>query len=112
MRDEAGSLEDELDDQARDRHRGVEGCEQEPHHLPAVVAPVDVEDRQDDQVGEDERKYAAEGDAAVPKDSSERDVADRADEAEDGDERPDHWSPELGEGRVSMEEERLPPRVG
>jgi len=47
-------------------HRRVEGHEQECGHAPAVVLAVDVEDREDDQVGEDEREHAAEADPAVP----------------------------------------------
>src|SRR5438445_11159165 len=103
--------EQELDDWAGAVHGRVEAGEQEAGHSPAVVLAVDVEDGQHDQVGEDEGKHAAEADAAIPEHRGERDVADRADEADDRDNGADDRSPELGEPVVVCEKERPPPRV-
>ena len=108
---EAQPLEDELHDQAGRDHGRVEGGDEEAGHPPAVVPAVDVDDRQDDQVGEDERQHAAEADPAVPEDRGERDVPDRADEAQDGDQRTYEWPPELRERVVALEEQGTPEGV-
>src|SRR5207249_3452975 len=71
------------------RHRDIKRDKQEGGHLQSVVFAVDVEDWQHDQVGEDEGEHAAEADAAVPQYGGERDVADRADEGDDGNQRAD-----------------------
>src|SRR5205085_2100030 len=102
------ALEEELDDEPCGDHRRVEAPEQERGHPPAVVLAVDVEDREHDQVGEDEREDAAEADPAVPEDRRERHVPDRADEAQDRDRRPDDRPPELRDGRMGVEEQRAP----
>ena len=108
---EADELEQEVDDQPGGSHRGVEGHEQERGHTPAVVLAVDVEDRQDDQVGEDERDHAAETDPAVPQHGSERDVADRAHEREHRHQRPDQRPPDGRKHAMVLEEQTLPERV-
>ena len=55
----------------------------------AVVAAIDQQQRERDQVGEEEGDHAAERDPAVPQRRRQRDVADGADEADDRDERAD-----------------------
>ena len=55
----------------------------------AVDLAVVRDDRRDQQVGEEERDDAGERDAARPQHGGERHVADRADERERGDDRPD-----------------------
>ena len=64
--DEPEATEGELDDVTASDHGGVEDPKQGQHHLGAVVLPVDDQDRDDDQVGEDEGDDAAEADPAVP----------------------------------------------
>jgi hypothetical protein len=65
-RDETESTETHLDDQRRYRHGSVECDEQETGHLQPVVLPMDVQDWDNDQIGEDERDDPAEADAAIP----------------------------------------------
>ena len=95
LRDEVEGAEEELDGEGGEGHGGVEGPEQDRGDFEAVVLAVDVEDGKDDEVGEEEGDDATEGDATVPEDGREGNVADRADEGEDGDERADEGSPEL-----------------
>ena len=59
------STEDQLDDVSGHHHGDVESAKDEVHHLPSVVLPVDHEDWQDDEVGEDECHHAAEADATL-----------------------------------------------
>ncbi|HYV81615.1 MAG TPA: hypothetical protein VE979_26150, partial [Streptosporangiaceae bacterium] len=54
-RNQPERTERELDDVSGDDHGGVGGPEHHQHHLGPVVLPVDEQDRDDDQVGEDER---------------------------------------------------------
>src|SRR5690348_8443254 len=110
-RDEPEAAEQELDDVSGYDHGGVEDPEYGQHHPGAVVLPVDDQDRNDDQVGEDERDHAAEADPAVPQHGSQRHVADRADEAEQRDDRADDRPPELGGQRVPGQEQVLPEAV-
>ena len=77
----------------------VEGAQHEQHHARPVVLPVDGQDGQDDQVGEDERHHAAEADAAVPQHRRQRDVADGAHEAEQAHDRADQRPHSLGQQR-------------
>ena len=77
----------------------------------AVVLPVDVQDREDDQVGEDEGDHAAEADAAVPQHGGERDVADGAHEGQHRDDRADERAPDRRDDRVVDEEEATPRSV-
>ena len=72
----------------------------------AVVLAVDRDDRQHDQVGEEERQHAGEADPARPQHRRERHVADRADEAEHGDERPDDHVLERAERAAGVLEEQ------
>jgi ABC-2 type transport system ATP-binding protein len=58
-----------------------------------------LKDWQHDQVGEDKGDRASEADPAVPEHGRERDVADRADEGTNGDERTDDRAPEGGDAR-------------
>ena len=78
-----------VDDQRGDRHRHEHHRDEQRREPAAVVLPVGVDDRDDDQVGEDERDHAGERDAAAPEHGRERDVPDRADERERRDERAD-----------------------
>src|SRR5664279_3916600 len=94
--------EEELDEVAGQDRRQIERAGEEPGHPPAVVLRVDHDDRDDDQVGEDERNDTAEADAAVPQHRGEWDVADRADERCDRDERPDDRAPILASVGLSV----------
>src|SRR5207249_2624479 len=58
--DQSEAAEGELDDIGAGDHGGVEDGQQGEHHLGAVVLPVDDQDRDDDQVGKDERDDTAE----------------------------------------------------
>src|SRR5450755_246025 len=111
-RDEAQRAEEELDDVAGDDHGRVEDPEYGQHHLRPVVLPVDDQDRDDDQVGEDERRHAAEADPPIPQHPGQRHVADRADEAEQRDHRADHRPPQPGGQRVAGQEQVPPEAVG
>jgi TRAP-type C4-dicarboxylate transport system substrate-binding protein len=44
--------------------------------IAAQVYPIDVKDRDDDQVGEDEGDHAAEADTTIPEDRGKRNVTD------------------------------------
>src|ERR1039457_2562057 len=65
IRDQAETAEDQLDDVPGRHHRGVERAEQEQGHPGTVILPVDIQDRGDEQIGEDEGDHAAEADAAL-----------------------------------------------
>src|SRR5438270_10579 len=60
------SLEDQLNDKCCGCHRSVHGSEQKYADTQAVIFSVNVQDRQHDQIGVDERQYAAEAAAAIP----------------------------------------------
>ncbi len=109
---QAKAAEDDLDHVPGRHHRRVERAEYERGHPRPVVLAVDVEDRGDDQVGEQERDHPAEADPALPQHDGQRDVADRADERDDRHDGADQRAPDLGGQRVPGEEERLPERVG
>ena len=83
-----------IDNKRRDCHRNVKGSEQEARHLQPVILAVNVQDRDDDQIGEDEGDHPAEADAAVPQHRRERNVADGTDERDDRDQRADDRSPQ------------------
>src|SRR5258707_8726635 len=53
-RDETKSPEYQFDDQRGTRHRRIEGDKQEAGHLQSVIFAVDVQDRENNQIGEDE----------------------------------------------------------
>ena len=74
-------------------HSDVKGGEEEAGHLQTVILAIDVQDREDDQVGEDKGDYAAEADPAVPQHRRQWNVTDRADEGDHRDQRADDWSP-------------------
>src|SRR5947199_7717355 len=95
LRNDAKRLEAELDRERGEHHRGVEDAGDRGHHLPIVVPAIDVQDRQHDQIGEEEADHAAEADAAVRETGSKRDVTDRADERQYGDDGADQRSPQL-----------------
>src|SRR5215472_15461111 len=65
-RDERKAAEDQIDNKRRDCHRNVKGSEQEARHLQPVILAINVQDWEDDEVGEDEGDHPAEADAAVP----------------------------------------------
>src|SRR6185437_11658259 len=108
---ETKSSENHFYDQRCGRHRHVEGDEEEACHLQSIILAIDVEDGKDNQVGEDECDHAAETDAAVPKHRGKRYVSDRANERNDRNQRADDRSPNLRNGRVIDQEERLPELV-
>src|ERR1043166_7565393 len=91
--DKAEQLKQQFNDQRRARHREIKAADNKPGHFPAIVLSIDVDDRQDNQIGVNKCDHAAETDAAVPEHGRERDIADRADKGKNGDERTDNWSP-------------------
>ena len=107
-RHQPGRQKEELHDQARHGHRNVRGDQEEQRHAPAVVLAIDVEDRQDNQVREDERDDAPETDAAVPQHGGQRYVADRAYKGKHRDDGSDDGTPDRGDDRMLHQEERLP----
>ena len=110
-RNEPERIEHNIDHEPGDGHRRVEGHEQEQADLPAVVLPVDVEDGEHDQVGEDERDHSTEADPPVPEDGRQRHVPDGTDEGQEGHQRTDERAPELRQEWVVDEEESLPEAV-
>jgi hypothetical protein len=104
--DQADRFEDQVDDESCEDHRRVERHPDEGGDLQPVVLAVDVEDREDDQVGGDEREHAAERDPAVPEHGRERDVADRAYERDHRDERSVQRAPDRRQSAVVREEQR------
>jgi len=74
-------------------HQTFRFTEQGEHHPGAVVLAVNIQDRQDQQIGEYERDDTAEADATVPKNCGQWHIADRADEGHDRDYGPDDRSP-------------------
>ena len=72
----------------------------------AVLAPIDEKKRESDEGGEDERDHASERDASVPEGGGQRHVADRADEAEHGDDRADERAPDHLDGVWGAGEEQ------
>src|SRR5205823_899655 len=65
----------EFDQQCSNDHCDIKTGDDKAGDFPAVILAVDIDDREDDQVGVNERDDAAETDAAVPKDRSQRNVA-------------------------------------
>src|SRR5712692_10323696 len=110
-RRESEELEQLADHKPGENHRDVRGDQEVEAHARAVVLPVDVEDGDDDQVGEDEADHATEADAAVPQHDRKRDVADGADEAEQRDDRRDDRIPEGAQPRLTGQEQSLPEAV-
>ena len=104
--DEAQRAEDEVDDDRREDHRHEHQRGDPQGEAGAVVLAVGEDDRQHDQVGEDEGHHAGEAQAARPQHGGQRDVADRADEAQHRDDGPDERAPQRlhGRGRVVEEE--------
>ena len=88
--DEPRAAEQRVDDQRGQDHRHEHqgGDPQRERPCRSTCGRCD-HDRQHDQVGEDERHHAGEGDPARPQHGRERDVADRAHEAQHGDHRAD-----------------------
>src|SRR5216684_3113485 len=90
----------QLDNQRRSSHRSVERREQKGSHLQSVVFAIDIQNRKDDQIGEDERDHATETDSAVPQYGSQRNIPDRAYERDDRHQRAYNRSPNRGNDRV------------
>src|SRR6266404_2703929 len=101
-------MENKLDDQGSARHRNIKNADYKERCLPTVIFPVDVNDRKDDEIGVDKRDYTAKANSTVPKDSGERDIADRADERKDRDQWSDEWPPQCRSDRMRREEKRIP----
>src|SRR5207249_10738490 len=74
-RDHPEKVKKEFDQQCSNDHCDIKTGDNKAGDFPAVILPVDIDDREDDQVGINERDDAAETDAAVPKDRSQRNVA-------------------------------------
>src|SRR5258708_6135074 len=111
-RDKTEGPEYQFDNQRRRSHRRVEGDKQEAGHPPSVVFAIDVQDRENDQIGEDERDYTTETDAAVPKDSSQRNISNRANERNDRYQRADDGPPQGCKKWMVNNEERPPEIIG
>src|SRR5579875_1903029 len=84
---DAEGREQEFDNVACCRHGDVKREQDVAHNLPAVVFAIDVENGQDNQVGEDKADHTAKADAAAPEHSRQWHVANRADKADNGDQR-------------------------
>jgi prolipoprotein diacylglyceryl transferase len=69
-RDQTEATEDAVDDQRGNHHRHEHQRGDAEREAPAVVLPVDRNDRQHDQVGEEKREHATERDPAGPQDRS------------------------------------------
>jgi len=108
----SGNIENEPNYQPRRHHRGRTRRQEIDADASTVVLAIDVQDRKDDQVGEDEGNNAAEADPPAPEHRGQGDVADRADEADHGDEWPNECPPHLGDASVPGEEDCGPHRIG
>ena len=86
---EAGSGEEVFGRQAGRRHHQPEGRQDPQRQCPSIEPPIDQEQRKRNQVREDEADHPAEADPAFPQRGCQRHVADRTDEAQDGDQRAD-----------------------
>src|SRR6202022_2105025 len=95
----------ELRREAGDRHDEPERTQDAQGHRPSVKAPVDQEKRKRDEVGEDKANHTAKADSALPERRSQRHVANRADEADDGDERTDDHVLDRRRYTMPMEED-------
>src|SRR5438105_1096695 len=100
--------EKQLDHIARHRHRHVERGEDIHSHPATVVLAVDIQNRQDDQVGENEADHTAETDAATPEYGCQRNIPHRAHEAERGHQRTYNWTLDGGKRRIIRQKERAP----
>nr|GFD51925.1 hypothetical protein [Tanacetum cinerariifolium] len=81
-------------------HRRVEYQGEHCGGFQPVVATVNVQDGDDDQITEDECDHAAEARSAIPEHRCQRHVTDRADERHHCDQRADERADDLGECRV------------
>src|SRR5882724_2204978 len=111
-RDKTEGPEYQLDNQRCRSHRRVEGNKQKAGHPPSVVFTIDVQDRKNDQIGEDEGDHATEADAAIPQYGSQRNIPDRANEGNDGYQRADDGPPQGCEKWMINNEERPPEFIG
>src|SRR5260370_4401653 len=106
--DETKRAEYQLDNQRGSRHRGVESDEQESGHLQSVIFAIDVQDRENDQIGKHECDRAAKTDTAAPEHRRQWNSPDRAYERDHRHHRPADRSPGLGNERVVDNYERWP----
>src|ERR1700751_5568098 len=60
QRDEIEGAEHAIDNRCSNRHRDIEGDKQERGHLQSIIFSVDVQNRQNDQVRENEGDDTAE----------------------------------------------------
>jgi len=61
-----GDAEDQFDDIGCACHRAVRDHKQQERDPQAIIPPVDVKDRQHDQISEQKRDNAAKTDTAIP----------------------------------------------
>ncbi len=59
LRNQPQKAEKKLDDQRGQSHRDVKHSDDQCSDFPAIILPIDVDDREHDEVGVDERDYAA-----------------------------------------------------
>ena len=100
--------EQPLDRQARQDHGGVERNPQQGRRPESVVAAVDVQDGQHDQVAEDEGRHAPKARASLPEHRGQRHVAYRADEGEHRHHRPDEGARQHRRQRMAGQEQSGP----
>jgi hypothetical protein len=110
--DQPRRTERELNNIARQSHRGIEDHKQHCRDLRAVVASVDVQDRQNDQVSEDEGHNTAEAGSSVPQYRRQGHVAHGTDERCDSDKRPELRADDLRDRRVMAVEDHSPSDEG
>src|SRR5207237_4013805 len=107
--DAADQREQSFDDQSGGGHDQIEGGEQSDGQGGAVVLAVDEHQRQGDEISEDERDHTAEADTTVPQGGGHRDIADRAHEADEGDEGPNDDVLQARPEPVAGKEDLVPP---
>ena len=66
LRDDPKRRKQELDHIASSSHRDVEGDENVAHDLPSIIFAVNVQNRQNDQIGKDEADDSAKADPTMP----------------------------------------------
>src|SRR5579875_1570401 len=108
LRNYPKSRKQELHRVASSSHGEIEGDEDKAHDLPAIIFAIDIQDRNNDQVGKNEADHAAKADPATPQHGSQWYVANRAHEADHRDERPDERTFDCGPGRIIREEKGAP----
>ncbi len=67
LRNNSQGGKQEFDDISSGGHRNIECQQDKAHHLPSIVFAIDIQNRQDDEIGKDEADDATEADAIPSK---------------------------------------------